>query len=156
DPLLARMPLVDVLVPADLERLDALAGERLRRRIDGRIVLRVPSREQRDALRLGKAVERGDLGKARGRRLFEQAVEPGESALAGDVEPGLGRGGDGDGLEPVNVADQLAPVGEATCDPLARAARGGNQLEPRIALNRRHMLVVGDLAVAENRDADRL
>ena len=50
DPLLARMPFVDVLVPVDLHRLDALAGKRLRRRLDGRMVLRVPGGEQGHAL----------------------------------------------------------------------------------------------------------
>src|SRR5438309_799344 len=52
DPLLARMPFVDILVPVDLQRLDALAGERLGRRINGCMMLGVPGGEERDLLAL--------------------------------------------------------------------------------------------------------
>ena len=47
------------------------------------MMLRVPGREQAHLLRLGEAVEVGDLGEAGGRRLLEQAVEPGERRIRG-------------------------------------------------------------------------
>ena len=37
--------------------------------VDRRVMVRMPGREQGDALPLGKAVEVGDLRQARGRRL---------------------------------------------------------------------------------------
>src|SRR4029079_16600810 len=123
DPLLLRMPFVHVLVPVDLHRLDALARERLCGGVCGRMVLRVPCREQANALRLGEAVEVGDLGQPRGRRLFEQAVEAGLDALACDRVARAGRGGDRNRFETLDASDQLAPVGELSADALARAAR---------------------------------
>ena len=52
DPLLARMPFMDVLVPDDPHLGDALAGQRLGRGSDGGIVTGVPGCEQGRALAL--------------------------------------------------------------------------------------------------------
>ena len=118
DPLLARVPFVHILVPPHRHRLDALAGKRLRRRVDRRIVLRVPGREQgRAACAFGQAVEIGDLGEARCRRLFEQAVEAGEDAFARDLVARAGRSGDRHRFQALDAADQLAPVGEGRSTP---------------------------------------
>src|SRR5260221_1849457 len=150
------MPFVDVLVPVTLDGMDALAGERPGRRIDGRMVLGVPGGEQADAFPLGEAVEVGDLGEARGRRLFKQAVEAGGDAVAGNVEAGLGRGGDRNRLEALDGADQLAPVGEGPGNALARTARRGGELETGGSPDGGDMLILGDLAIAEGGDPDRL
>ena len=83
-PQLARVPFAHVLVPADLHRRDSLAGERLRRRRDRRVMARVPGRVERHPLHFGEAGEVVDLGQCGGRRLLEQAVETLEDAGAGD------------------------------------------------------------------------
>ncbi len=155
DPLLARVPLGDILVPDDLHRGDALSRERVGRGLDRRMVASMPRGEERDWLRLGEAGEVGDLAQAHRRRLFEQAVKAGEDALASDLVARPGGRGDRHGLEPVDGADHLAPVGEGLPNALPRAARRGDQIETRIALDRGHVLVGGDLAEADDGDFDR-
>ena len=50
---------------------------------------------------LGAGAEVVDLAKRRGRRLFEQDVEAGVDAVAGDLVARAGRGGDRDRIEAV-------------------------------------------------------
>ena len=85
-------------------------------------MLGVPRREQRDALRLGKTIEVGNLRKAGGWRLFQQAMKAGGDALARNLEARAGRRGDRDSLQAVNPADQFAPVREALFNALSRTA----------------------------------
>jgi hypothetical protein len=120
------------------------------------MVLRVPGGEQCDPLALRQAIEVRDFRKAGGWRLFEQALETRFDTLASDRVARLGRGGDGDGFEAFDGADQLAPVGELLPDALPRPARGRDQFEAVAPLNRGDMLVFGDLAVSDDGDADRL
>ena len=143
-----------VLMPMNVHRLDAFSGKRLGRRPHGRVVLGVPGREQGDLLRLGQAIEVGDFGEACGWRFFEQAVKAGCDALASDIKARTRGRRDRDGFEPFDSADKLAPIGEALFHALPRTARRGDQLEPVVALNRRQMLVGGDLAIADDRDSD--
>ena len=147
------MPLVDVLVPVDVHRLDALAGEGLGGGIHGRMMLRMPGGEQAQAFRLREAIQVGDLGEPRRRWLFEEAMEPGRKAFAGNFEARAGRGRDCNGFEAF-MADQLAPVGERARHPLPRAARSRDQIETAVTLDRGDMLVGGDLAIADDRDSD--
>jgi F-type H+-transporting ATPase subunit alpha len=55
-------------------------------------------------------------------------------------------------LEAVDLAQQLAPVGEAWPGAGVGAARRGDELEARIAGDRRDVLVGGDLAEADDGD----
>ena len=81
---------------------------------------------------------------------------PASDAFARDFEARLGRRGDCHRLESLDAADEFPPIGEGLRDALPRTARGRDQLEARIGLNRWNVLVVRDLAVADDRDADRL
>src|SRR6478672_709056 len=119
------------------------------------MVLGMPSREQADLLRLGEAGEVVDLCEAGCRRLFEQAMQPGEDAFARNLITRAGGRSDRHRLKPLNAADQLAPVGEGLDDALSGPARARDELEAIIPGNRGHMLVGRDLAEAEDGDLDR-
>ena len=149
------MPFVDVLVPDDPHAGDALSRKCLGRRHDRRIVPRVPGREQSDLSGFRKAGELGYLAQGRRRRLFEQDVKPFRDAFASDLVADRGRRGDRNGFESFDLVEQLAPVGIDRLDALAGAARRRDQLQPLVRLDRRDVLVGGDLAVADDGDADR-
>ena len=119
------------------------------------MMLGMPGGEEGGALRLGETVEVGDLGEASGRRLFEQAVEARLDAFAGDRVTRAGRRGDRHRFQALDAVDQLAPVGELVPDALTRPARRRDQLEARIGFDRGDMLVLGNLAIADDSDPDR-
>ena len=94
----------------------------------------------------GEAVEVGDFGEAGGRRLFEQAVEAGEDAFAGDLIARAGRRGDRDCFEALDAADQLAPVGEGRPTPWPERLEVATSSKRGLAAIDWHVLILGDLA----------
>ena len=105
----------------------------------------------------GEAVEVGDFGKARGRRLFEQAVEAGERGIRGRFRS-AGPGG-------VVIATASSPSTarissrqsvKVWATPWPDRLEVATSSKRGLAGDRRHMLIGGDLAEAEDRDPDRL
>ena len=105
DPALPRMPFADVLVPNNIHRRDALAGERGSCGSDSGIVLCVPGREERHLARLGQASEVLDFPKRVGRGFFKQGVQAALNAFARDLVARRWRRGDRHGIEPIHLVE---------------------------------------------------
>ena len=83
-------------------------------------------------------------------------MKAGGKAVPGDVDPSRGRRAQGDGVDLAgHPFDHLAMVGEGRDFVRSLVAAGnGDEIEARVRGDRGHMLVPGDLAVTDDRDAD--
>jgi hypothetical protein len=109
------------------------------------------------AAAVGELLELLHLAQRHARRLLEQAGEARVEAVAGDRIAHRRRRADRDGAEVLHLAKHLRMAGEARHAGMAVAAAADRprQLEMRIAFDRGDVLVLRDLAVADDPDPSR-
>src|SRR5690606_36765976 len=154
DPFLTRVPLAHALPPVDANRSHAFVLEDEPRCIHGGVVARVPGLEEHALLLFAIGDEVLELGDRRRRRLFQQHVLAGVDRLAHIGVAHSGRGADGDQLDlghrPVELRRRLEHRHVAMPD--AAGGDAGRQREVPALLDHRQVLVLRDLADADDGD----
>jgi hypothetical protein len=157
DPRLARVPDANVLAPRHRHPVDPRVGQCGAGGFDAGGVARMPAGEEGDARRPRGGFEIGDLCQRRAGWLFEEDVPAGLDRLHRDGAAHLRRRAERDGVDPLPARDQIGDVVEVrhALDAFAVAADGRGERDGGLAGDGGDVLVVGDLAHADQREADR-
>ena len=143
----------DIALAATVSR----TGEGGARRLDAGSVAGMPAGEEADVRRIGGGLQLRDLGQRRARRLFEEDVPALRDRLRGDDAADLRRGAERHRVDRDPAGDQIGQLAEMrdAVHAFAVAADGGGERDRGIAGDGGDVLVVGDLAHADERQTDR-